>query len=65
MRYTCKGDVRGDCGIKHRTLETALACLERDMEGCASQGGYSDRDVVSDNGEVWNYCEGCWKGEER
>ena len=41
--YTTAGSVRGCCGHKHRTLETAEACRERDQQGCVSQGGYSDR----------------------
>lgn len=43
--YTTYGDVRGQCGHLHRTRSSARACLNRDQSGCASQGGYSDRDV--------------------
>jgi len=44
--YTTIGSVRGCCGHRHRSLETAEECLERDRRGCARHGGYSDRDVV-------------------
>jgi hypothetical protein len=44
--YGCIGEVRGDCGHKHRTLSGAVSCLKRDREGCGSQGGYSDREIV-------------------
>jgi len=46
--YTCGTnlDVRGNCGHKHRTLEAAEKCNDRDQAGCARQGGYSDRGVV-------------------
>jgi len=43
--YTCVGSIRGDCGVLHRTLSGAVACLWRDRQGCASQGGYSDRSI--------------------
>lgn len=41
--WTCVGDVRGDCGVKHRSLASAEACCDRDHAGCKTQGGYSDR----------------------
>tara|TARA_R110000824_G_scaffold210748_2_gene396616 strand:+ start:89 stop:298 length:210 start_codon:yes stop_codon:yes gene_type:complete len=44
--YTTKGDVRGYCGHEHRSIETAAKCVKRDMAGCQSQGGYSDRSVI-------------------
>jgi hypothetical protein len=44
-KYTCQGDVRGDCGVMHRTISSACKCITRDQTGCASQGGYSDRIV--------------------
>lgn len=51
MFYTTVGPVRGECGHKHRFLHTAKQCLDRDMDGCVFQGGYSDRRiVVVDNG---------------
>lgn len=43
VRWTCNGSVRGCCGITHRTLEAAMACCAKDQQGCARQGGYSDR----------------------
>ncbi len=43
--YACCGSVRGRCSHNHRTLSGALRCMARDQSGCASQGGYSDRDV--------------------
>jgi hypothetical protein len=45
--YVTIGSVRGECGHRHKTLAAAQRCLERDMEGCAMQGGYSDRRVVA------------------
>lgn len=41
--YGCIGEVRGDCGHKHRKLTGAVRCLLEDKIGCKSQGGYSDR----------------------
>lgn len=50
-RYTLTGSVRGNCGHKHTTLSGAARCSVRDSDGCASQGGYSDRQlVVIENG---------------
>jgi len=43
LGYTCRGDVRGDCGRTHRTIAAALRCCGADQVGCARQGGYSDR----------------------
>lgn len=43
--YTTYGPVRGGCGHRHRTLETAMRCLRDDGRGCQMQGGYSDRTV--------------------
>ncbi len=43
--YTTVGRVRGECGHKHRTVTAAQACAERDDDGCATQGGYSDRSI--------------------
>ncbi len=48
--YTTSGSVRGCCGHRHRTLGAAVACLRRDQDGCASQGGYSDRDIIRSDG---------------
>ena len=44
-RYQCRGDVRGCCGVDHKTLATAAKHLQLDQVGCRSQGGYSDRYV--------------------
>jgi hypothetical protein len=44
--YTTVGSVRGCCDHVHLDREAAERCLARDREGCASQGGYSDRRVV-------------------
>ena len=44
-RFTCVGDVRGQCGVWHRTEAAAEKCIARDHAGCKSQGGYSDREV--------------------
>jgi hypothetical protein len=50
MIYTCKGSVRGECGHRHRKLETAVRCNARDSRGCKRQGGYSDRQIVRADG---------------
>lgn len=44
--YTCRGSVRGSCGVKHRTVKGANECMGRDQAWCRSQGGYSDRRLV-------------------
>jgi len=44
--YTCKGDVRLSCGIKHKTKEAALKCIKQDHKACKKHGGYSDRFVI-------------------
>lgn len=41
--YETIGSVRGNCGHHHKTIEAAQRCIDRDMVGCKSQGGYSDR----------------------
>ena len=48
--YTTAGDIRGECGHRHRTLRTAAICYHRDSVGCGSQGGYSDRRLVVEEG---------------
>jgi len=55
--YTCWGDVRGCCGIAHRSIEAAQRCIEEDQKGCEGQGGYSDREirVVESPGEIESY----------
>lgn len=45
--YTTYGDVRGQCGHAHATLEGAYLCLEADRIGCRRQGGGSDRHVCA------------------
>ena len=52
--YRCVGSVRGWCGVRHRSNHAAIRCRERDSNGCASQGGYSDRVVClcDDDGRV-------------
>lgn len=65
MRYTCVGDVRGSCRIKHRTILAAVRCIRADHLDCQSQGGYSDRAVFrvdgrrlsSDEMDELDYCE--------
>lgn len=51
MFFRTYGEIRGDCGHVHRTLQGAQKCLARDIAGCKSQGGYSDRQIriVFDN----------------
>ena len=55
--YTTYGAVRGYCGHNHQNRTTALACLRRDREGCAAQGGYSDRGVYAIDAEGYLMCE--------
>ena len=50
MTYHTKGSVRGRCSHNHKTIGGALACLAKDQAGCASQGGYSDREVYDSDG---------------
>lgn len=45
MPYTTWGSVRGCCGHAHESQDAAEKCIARDHRGCASQGGYSDREV--------------------
>lgn len=47
--YVAHGSVRGNCGHKHRTIDAAEACCERDASQCLSLGGgaYSDRSVMA------------------
>lgn len=53
MYYITRGSVRGSCGHKHRSIETAAKCVKRDMGSCNSQGGYSDRYVYKiEEGEL-------------
>ena len=50
--YTTRGSVRGECGHAHRTYRAAARCAERDQRLCAAAGGYSDRGVFRDGGEI-------------
>lgn len=51
--YITKGQVRGSCGHKHRTIPAACLCQKTDSVVCGRLlGGYSDRYVrVVENGE--------------
>lgn len=55
--YTTEGSIRGSCGHKHRTIETARKCLQEDQAGCRSQGGYSDRRIVEQTTRKMIYWE--------
>ncbi len=44
--YTCKGSVRGACGVKHWKLGAALRHCAKDQRDCESVRGYSDRTVL-------------------
>ncbi len=44
--YITQGAIRGRCSHSHRTLQGAIQCLDRDMQDCAAQGGYSDRSIL-------------------
>lgn len=56
-RYTTWGPVRGDCGHAHDTLASAEQCIAGDADGCAAQGGFSDREVrvIRDGAELERY----------
>ena len=45
--YICIGSVRGDCGHRHRSIEAARECCDRDRRACELQGAYSDCRVYS------------------
>jgi hypothetical protein len=51
IMYTTRGSVRGCCGHKHRTIDAAHSCLERDQNACKKQGGYSDRYIEHCDGK--------------
>ena len=57
--YVCVGSVRGWCGHRHTSVRTAIKCVDVDMSGCKTQGGYSDRnvyrlsDVCEEGDRVW------------
>ena len=44
--YATRGEIRGPCGHRHKSVRTAFDCLQRDAAGCHMQGGYSDRRIV-------------------
>lgn len=46
MVYTTYGQVRGCCGHRHTSVETAERCITKDGRGCRMQGGYTDRSIV-------------------
>jgi len=44
--WTCVGAVRGKCGVKHRSLDAAMACCMKDHRSVQRYFGktaYSDR----------------------
>jgi hypothetical protein len=48
-RWTCCGDVRGACSIRHRTKAAAAACCDADNRAVKRWHGpraYSDRTVI-------------------
>lgn len=61
-KWTTYGPVRGCCGHRHRSERTARAYLRQDAEGCATQGGYSDRRVVRVGDETVGYADRCGMG---
>lgn len=63
--FTAWGRVRGECPHKHKTMEAAERCAEKDRRACRALGGgaYSDRyGHDSDCGAV--RCGG-WVGSPR
>jgi len=55
--YIASGEIRGDCGHRHRTIGTARLCAEKDWERCARLGGgaYSDRGVTGSDGTHYTW----------
>ena len=47
--FTNVGNVRGECGHKHRTAAAAGDCAHRDQVWCQRQGGYSDYQLLEVN----------------
>ncbi len=45
--WTTEGNVRGSCDHRHRTIEAAVRCENKDARACRSLGGgaYSDRSI--------------------
>ena len=52
LRWTTWGSVRGQGPIRV-THKEAERDLDRDAQGCAEQGGYSDRDIYGIDAEGW------------
>lgn len=59
MKWTCKGSVRGECGITHRSYESAARCCARDgaavrraYPGTYPTQAYSDRAPVPMDAEA-------------
>ena len=50
IRYTCVGDVDGDCGVSHRTIRAAVECCMEARGACRRRGADSDRRVVAIKG---------------
>jgi len=55
MPFTTWGRVRGCCDREHATVGEALGCIAKDVQGCARQGGYSDRWVRVVKGDWRSY----------
>jgi hypothetical protein len=47
IRYTTDGALRGPCGHKHKTLESAVDCLDGDDAICEARGGHTDRKIFA------------------
>ena len=50
--WTSYGLVRGQCGHRHREVDSAIRCISHDRVACKREGGDSDRSVwlIDDNG---------------
>lgn len=48
IRYTTIGPLRGRCGHQHKTIESAVKCLDEDEAWCRERGvgGHTDRRIV-------------------
>ena len=66
LTYTTgtSSDVRGCCGHQHKTVDAALACMDRDTAACKRQGGYSDRSRIVRSDGAWITRFGIEDGDE-
>lgn len=49
--YTTTSAKRGECGHRHRSIASALRCLEKDEASARARGETSDRRILADDGD--------------